>query len=257
MIVVDSHKKKTQTILKAYPGAVIIDVTSHAQDDYVKFSPFYPHGGIPVPFTSGRTSMCVEGIWQGLKVFQTKDVDSASFQNGTMKDIKRTVRTNGPCLGHRKGISGKELLGYIEARKLIYLPSYKWVLDNKMQPQLEKLRQLSKTQTVVLLDYETNSDVLDASKPLSHASLIKAYIEGTYPVFEGSEVDSIPVKPEPKPAMTTPSQQLKVGQRVLSPKFGEGTVKEVQAATERVVVDFDKEGQKTLALKFARLELIG
>ena len=33
---------------------------------------------------------------------------------------------------------------------------------------------------VVLLDYATNADVLDPSSPLSHAQLIKSYIEGRW-----------------------------------------------------------------------------
>ena len=41
-----------------------------------------------------------------------------------------------------------------------------------------------KTKTIVLLDYDTNADVEDATKPLSHASLIKAYVEGIYPYGE-------------------------------------------------------------------------
>ena len=32
-----------------------------------------------------------------------------------------------------------------------------------------------------MLDYDTNADVENAKKPLSHASLIKAYVEGIYP----------------------------------------------------------------------------
>ncbi|MGN0088780.1 MAG: DUF6939 family protein [Candidatus Limimorpha sp.] len=44
------------------------DVTSQARDGLVRLSPFYPHGGIPVPFSEGYTAACVEGIWQGLKV---------------------------------------------------------------------------------------------------------------------------------------------------------------------------------------------
>ena len=42
MIVIESKRKKTETILRRYPGAVIADVTSHAEDDLVKLSPFYP-----------------------------------------------------------------------------------------------------------------------------------------------------------------------------------------------------------------------
>ena len=189
MIVIESKRKKFSTLERQYPGAPIIDVTSHSKTEMIKFSPFYPHGGIPVPFSSPATSKSVEGIWQGLKVFQTRDIDLSCFRNDTMKNLKRTVRTNGPTKGHRKGIWGTELLDYLTARKLIYLPSYKWVLDHKLGHLVEKLRKLSEAGTVVLLDYETNPDVLDPKKPLSHAALIKAYIEGKYPIFS-DELDA-------------------------------------------------------------------
>lgn len=181
MITVESKKKKLETLKKDYPDAMIIDVTSHADNEFVQFSPFYPHGGIPIPFTEGVTSQSVEGIWQGLKVFEGTDVDCRTFRIKDMKNIKRTTRKYGKCLGHRKGIHGEELLEYIEARKLIYLPSYKWVLDNKLQKLLIAIRVIAKNKHVVLLDYETNADVNNPKKPLSHASLIKAYIEGNYP----------------------------------------------------------------------------
>jgi hypothetical protein len=104
------------------------------------------------------------------------------FQNDTMKNIKRTVRRFGKPLGHRKGVNGKELLGYIEARKQIYIPTYRWVLENKVAHIIERLRAASNEgKTIVLLDYDTNADVENAKKPLSHASLIKAYVEGIYP----------------------------------------------------------------------------
>ena len=181
MIIVESKKKKMETLEKEYPGAMIIDVTSHADDEFVKFSPFYPHGGIPVPFTDGVTSQSVEGIWQGLKVFENVGVDIHSFKITDMKNIKRTSRKFGACLGHRKGVRGEELLEYIDARKEIYLPAYKWVLDNKLQKLVTAVRIIAKNKPVVLLDYDTNADVNNHKKPLSHASLIKAYIEGNYP----------------------------------------------------------------------------
>ena len=105
MIVIESKRKKIENILKKYPNAIIADVTSQAKDGLVKLSPFYPHGGIPVPFSDGMTATCVEAVWQGL----------------------------------------------------------------------------SKSKTIVLLDYNTCCDVDDLSKPLSHAFLVKAYAEGLYP----------------------------------------------------------------------------
>jgi hypothetical protein len=181
MIIIESKRKSMESLEAMYPDAMIIDVTSKAQDEFVKFSPFYPHGGIPVPFSPNYDSMSVEGIWQGLKVFETADVDTHSFRIGDMKNLKRTVRKFGSPLGHRKGVDGEELLEYIQARKLIYLPSYKWILENKLQKLVTAVRVISKNKPVVLLDYNTNSDVNNYKKPLSHASLIKAYIEGNYP----------------------------------------------------------------------------
>lgn len=187
MIIIDSKRKKTATILKKYPDAILADVTSQADTRLRELSPFYPHYGIPVPFSDGYTATCVEAIWQGLKVFEGCDVDVEMFQNDTMRNIKRTVRRFGKPLGHRKGVHGTELLGYIEARKQIYIPTYKWVLENKVAWIIDKLREASKTKTIVLLDYDTNADVENAKKPLSHASLIKAYVEGAYP-YEDSTI---------------------------------------------------------------------
>ena len=182
MIIIESKRKKLSTILRQYPEAILADVTSSATDGLIKLSPFYPHGGIPVPFSEGYTATCVEAVWQGLKVFEGCDVDVKMFQNDTMKNIKRTVRRFGKPLGHRKGVNGKELLNYIEARKQIYIPTYKWMLENKVADIIERLRVASNSgKTIVLLDYDTNADVENAKKPLSHASLIKAYAEGVYP----------------------------------------------------------------------------
>lgn len=156
-------------------------MTSKATDEFIKFSPFYPHGDIPVPFSEGSTAMCVEGIWQGLKVFESQDVDMSSFANAKMKNIKRTVAKFGKPLGHRKGIKGEQLLDYLTARIEIYLPSYLWVLENKLQNLLSELKNYEGD--IVLLDYDTNSDLHNLQKPLSHASLIKGYLENNYPVI--------------------------------------------------------------------------
>lgn len=194
MITIESKRKKRENILKHYPDAIIADVTSHATDDLIKLSPFYPHGGIPVPFSKGVTATCVEAVWQGLKVFDSADVDVEIFRNGTMKNIKRTVRKFGRPLGHRKGMNGLELLGYIEARKQIYIPTYLWMLEHKVSAIIERLREASKTKTIVLLDYNTNCDVDDPRTPLSHAFLIKAYVEGLYPYGEKKEKPTEPTE---------------------------------------------------------------
>ena len=57
------------------------------------------------------------------------------------------------------------------------LPTYKWVLDNQLKEEIDELKRLSKGGTLILLDYETNGEIENPQKPLSHAQLIKLRIE--------------------------------------------------------------------------------
>lgn len=180
-LIVASRRLSQATLQDRYQGAIFLDVTSHGPEPWQYFSPFYPHGDIPVPFSPGFVSASVEGIWQGLKVFEKMDIDPTKFAITNMKGLKRTTRVYGKVIGHRKGVNGELLLPYVEARRLIYLPSYRWVLDHRLQDLLTELTNLSNEKSIVLLDYETNGTIEDMSKPLSHATLIKQYLQGTYP----------------------------------------------------------------------------
>lgn len=181
MIVIYNRRTSLENIQHQHPHAAIFDMTSRGSHPWIRFSPFYPHGGIPVPFSLGCESHSVEGIWQGLKVFERADVDPSKFAITTMKNLKRSTRTYGRVLGHRQGIAGDQLLPYVEARYRIYLPTYSWVLEHSLQDLLIELKHLEKEKTLVFLDYETNGDIHVVTRPLSHAGLIKLYLEDNWP----------------------------------------------------------------------------
>lgn len=178
-IVIESRRKSLTTIHKAWPGATVIDVTSKGPEPWVKFSPFWPHGGIPIPNTPGITAESVEGLWQGLKVFERADIDAAKWAITSMKSIKRGARSFGAVLGHRFGVDSEELLAYRDARIKIYLPAYQWVLQNRLSKEVAALKKIKGD--IVLLDYETNADIDNLKKPLSHASLVRRYVEDAWP----------------------------------------------------------------------------
>lgn len=181
MLHLASHRLAASTLVDRYGAdAMILDVTSHGLEPWVRFSPFFPHGNIPVPFSPEITAMSVEGIWQALKVFERADIDPSKLTITTMRGIKRSVRTLGAVLGHRAGLHSERLLSYIEARHQIYLPAYRWVLDHCLQTELDELRRMNAERSVVLLDYETNADIEDVTRPLSHAALIVRYVAGNY-----------------------------------------------------------------------------
>ncbi len=188
MIYVESKRSKIESVQERHPGALIFDLTSNSYDKLgnlyvVHFSPFCPHGGIPVPPNGRMKSESVEGVWQGLKVFEKEGIDVESFRNDSMKNLKRTEKKFGKMRGHK---FGDELLGYYEARMKIYVPTYRWVLENvpKVKTMLADLKRIAETQDIVFLDYETNCDVRDLRTPLSHAGLVKLYLEGAYPEYD-------------------------------------------------------------------------
>ena len=184
MIIICSKRKSKEKIQKEYPGCIIADCTSKAKDPLIRLSPFYPHGNIPVPYTNGLiTANSVESIWQGLKVFQNSDIDIELFKHQELKGLKRTTKRYGKILGHKRGPDGRSdmLLSYSEARKQIYIPTYRWMLEHYAMDIINRLRCVNKEKTIVLLDYNTNCDVTNLQKPLSHAYLVKAYVEGLYP----------------------------------------------------------------------------
>lgn len=181
MFIIKSKYTKLEDIFKEYPNAVVFDVTS--KGSLKKLSPFYPHGEIPV-FGSGEYneglgliehnfkyySASVEGVWQGMKVFEHEGIKPSCFTNTSMRGLKR----KGKCLGHY--YQGK-LIGYKQARYLIYEPAYYYMLQYYNGRDLHYLGYLSEKGVVVLLDYNTNRDIEDISSPLSHASLIIEHIE--------------------------------------------------------------------------------
>jgi hypothetical protein len=178
---VASRRRGAAWLAKTYPGAAVVDVTSKGPQPWVRLSPFYPHGGVPVPFTPDVTAQSVEGVWQALKVFDSADVDPAKLDVESMAGLKRTVRRFGEVRGHREGLHGTRLLSYEDARRTIYLPTYRWVLEHRAAEEVAELEDLGTRQDVVLLDYTTNGDVSDLRTPLSHAALIAAHLEDRRP----------------------------------------------------------------------------
>lgn len=144
-------------------GALVYDVSSRAAPPFVKLSPFYPHGRVPVPGMPGRFSDSVEGVWQGLKVIEGA-IDEACF---TGKGKKRRGRPS----GHRLG---EELLGYVEARRRIYVPSYTYLWRECIGRDLRSLffAAADRGEVQYFHDFDDNGDIEDTRSPLAHASVL-------------------------------------------------------------------------------------
>lgn len=184
-IYIASKRLSPLSLERRFPGAQIIDTTSRGSE-FIRLSPFYPHGGIPVPF-SKWVSYSVEGVWQGLKVFENEGVDFRCFENHSMRNIKRTIKKHGRIMGHQRGDNPYDILVFVEAKREIYVPTYEWMLENRANKEIDRLRLMAEKSDLVLLDYNTCESPFDPIKPLSHASLVRAFICGVYPTGVHSE----------------------------------------------------------------------
>jgi hypothetical protein len=149
-------------------GALVFDVSSYADMPYCTLSPFYVHGGIPVPGLSGMTSDTVEGIWQGLKVIRGETAPRLFHGPGRKRGGKKPS-------GHRYG---EKLLGVVEARYKIYRVAYEWVLVHRIEPALIRRfvdAALGGT-SQYFHDTGDNGDINNPDAPLAHASLVSQYV---------------------------------------------------------------------------------
>jgi hypothetical protein len=62
---IDSRKKAEQTLVKLYPGARIIDVTSKAPNEFVRFSPFIRTVAFPFPIRPDKRRSRSKGSGKG------------------------------------------------------------------------------------------------------------------------------------------------------------------------------------------------
>ncbi len=157
-----------------FPDARFYDTTFHAplaiDYDFVtgrsELCPFTPYGGIPIPGMRG-TSESVEGIWQGLKLIDGK-IDSGYFSG---KGRKRYGKVKGHQYGDR-------VLPIAEAREKIYIPSYEFMLKERVSQEiLEEICSLARAgEKQFFFDVDENADPRDTSSPLAHSAVLVSII---------------------------------------------------------------------------------
>lgn len=153
---------------KQPPDAVWVDVSSSGDPPLDQLSPFYAHGGIPIPGMDSKRSDSVEGIWQGLKVIRGK-IAPRFFEGGGRKRV-------GKPRGHQFGDSTR-LLGIEEARRKMYVPAYEWMLENCIDETILSgfIDQAFRGVPQYFYDREDNGSI-GKDAPLAHAKLLADYL---------------------------------------------------------------------------------
>ncbi|MBD3355307.1 hypothetical protein GF361_04965 [Candidatus Woesearchaeota archaeon] len=166
---IKSVNKEIGTMYEKREGnTVAFDVSSYADYPFNSLSPFHYSKDfeIPVPGMKGKYSNSVEGIWQGLKIIEG-ETDERLFN-------KKPKKRKGIVQGHK---FGDDILGLVEARWNIFLPSYNFYLDeyaseDALSAILKKQRE---GKTIYLYDVEDNDDIRDP-RPYAHSAALSTYL---------------------------------------------------------------------------------
>ncbi|MHC4662780.1 MAG: nicotinate (nicotinamide) nucleotide adenylyltransferase [Planctomycetota bacterium] len=162
---------------------------SGSEKEFAALSPRAPHGRIPVPGMEGIYADSVEGIWEGLKLIHGR-IDTRFFESQ-----ERKRRAHGRIEGHK---FGDETLDYVEARKIIFRPSYLHTVKTNCNELVDKLVGRFKEGEVIFLhDDSSNPDIENTFSTLSHAAILVEYlnkevlgIKVEAPARSGSEGES-------------------------------------------------------------------
>lgn len=158
------------------------DVSSNAPMPLKQLSPFYSHRYIPIPgLNQGTDSLevkprysdTVEGIWQGLKIIDGK-IDATQFSG-----IRKKRKVDAPEIFEGWQYEN-QVLDVLEARRLIYIPSYfrLWKrIDDKLKDSfVEKAKWGREVQ--YFYDFMQNPNPFDPNYSFAHASLVCYLLQG-------------------------------------------------------------------------------
>lgn len=148
-------------------NGLLID-TSTCSSPYNMLSPFFVWDKvIPVPGMENSKSRTIEGIWQGLKIINSK-VEKSLFDAKKIK--KRRADPYGSC----KFLFGNQEINYGEARKKIFKPSYEWMFRNLLPRDLKESLYILAENDIQLyfFDVDDNPDIENTSSSFSHSSLL-------------------------------------------------------------------------------------
>ncbi len=162
---------KATTRVKGIHLKNAIDVSTHGEKPYSKFSPFNYSSNfqIPVPGKEETFSNSVEGIWQGLKV-----IDGVTDE--TLFIGKPEKRKKGQYQGHE---FGEKLIKIVEAREKIYKPAYKFFFNTYIEDIIKESIisiALKQKEPVRLYDMENNIHPNDSGRALAHSFYLAQFL---------------------------------------------------------------------------------
>ena len=192
----------------------VLDVTSHNSNKVVAeaLSPLWLDGGVS---SDGDRCKRFENLWQYTKVYSEHIASNGDPNEKYWQWRKAGFSNTGKGVRFPFGkprkpeyaywmINGEwHKLGYLDARKIIYIPEYaKLVSQTEYYKELKKYFDAHPDVKLALVDFDAYNnhklgmsmvDVFNCNKKAGHAFVIKMLLEGDIEVINGEVIDHIGV----------------------------------------------------------------
>ncbi len=161
-----------------------IDSYKGAPNDMWRFRVFNPFNfdpdvAIPVPRQKEK-SHSIEGVWQGLKIVDG-NVDFGMFRIAPYhRPPEYRKRLRSYAYQNTTFLYGNRIIGLIEARFVIYLPTYLYMLEHLMSVSVldEIFAALCQGRDIAFFDWDSNHDIMNATISFSHSAILAAWFNG-------------------------------------------------------------------------------
>ena len=166
---------KDTLLVDSYNGATL------NMDQFVCFNPFHtwPKPQIPVPGSPALLSISIEGIWQGTKYINGE----TDLQQLHTIPYKRPPEEQDKTFAYdaTQFIYGQSVIEHVEARFLIYLLSYLYLLDVIVSGEviLYIKRLIMNGKSVLFCDLDENFDITNVSESFSHSTILASWFSNT------------------------------------------------------------------------------
>ena len=158
----EKYEENVKAVRKIFPKALVFDVT--IEGAMKRLDPDFPIGNVRIP-GKRRKGLSLNGVWEGLKVFDKKE----EIDEGWMMDERKVGKKRGcKSWGKLKGIWIEDGEVEIEEGKRIFEEMYRELVMERFERVIEGLRREAEKRTVVLLDYKE-----ERVRPFNHVEVLK------------------------------------------------------------------------------------
>ena len=153
-----------------------IDISYHSKTGTSYLSPYFPFGNIPIPFSGNRVAQSVMSIWEGLKVFKSRDIDLNIFSIKDKERLRQSKLEFSDFIGYQRGLNYDYIYDEQEAYRQIFIPAYRWILEYNVPNIIHWLRANLYKKIVII---EDSNEIIP--NQLSPGALLRSYVIGDDP----------------------------------------------------------------------------